>query len=170
MFGLDVEVPVRREVVVTDDGAEDEEGLGARDAPSAAGNVESVGEVAGCAFDDAAGDRPAGGECPVVVDEVGVAVEVLTGFVGGRALITRQLAVVGLGADLVGGLLGVSAEDAGCLDGDPALGVRIGGGVEAAGGGPLGRPRGEVPVAGSFSARPPTEPRGQLGRPPARCL
>ncbi|MCC3767890.1 hypothetical protein [Streptomyces sp. UNOC14_S4] len=88
MFDLDVEVPVRREVVVTDDGAEDEEGLG---------------------------------------------------------------------ADLVGGLLGVSAEDAGCLDGDPVLGVRIGGDVEAAGGGPLGRPCGEVPVTRPFSDAP-TDP------------
>lgn len=44
VFGLHVEVPVRREVVVTDDGAEDEEGFGAWDAPSAAGDVEPVGD------------------------------------------------------------------------------------------------------------------------------
>ncbi|MFJ9131253.1 hypothetical protein ACIRJS_44955 [Streptomyces sp. NPDC102340] len=94
-----------------------EKGLGARDAPSAAGNVESVGdEVAGCAFDNAAGDGPASGEGPVIVDEGGVVGEVLTGFVGG--------------------LLAASAQDTCGLDGNPVLGSRIGGSVEAAGPGP----------------------------------
>ncbi|MFD9864814.1 hypothetical protein [Streptomyces alboflavus] len=50
-----------------------------------------------------------------MVDEVGVVVEVLAGFIGGRALITAQFALVGLGADLVGGLQGASANDAGAL-------------------------------------------------------
>lgn len=99
--------------------------------------IEPIGdEVASRAFGDAAGDRPAGSESPVVVDEVGVIAEVVTGFVDGRPLITCQFVVVGLGADLVGGLLGASVKDTGDLDCGPVLGVRMGGSVEAAGGGP----------------------------------
>src|SRR2546428_7303568 len=111
MFGVDVEVPVRGEVAVAGDCAEDEEGFGARDAPPAAGDVESVGdEMTGGAFDDATGDRPAGGEGSVVVDEVGVVREVVAGLVDARALVLRQPASVGLRAHLAGGLGGASGQ------------------------------------------------------------
>src|SRR6185503_11451611 len=63
VFAGDVPGPVGVVVAVGGDGAEPEHGLGAGQAPAGAGDAHPVGdEVAAGAFDDAGGDRPAGGE------------------------------------------------------------------------------------------------------------
>lgn len=72
------------------------------------------------------------------------------------------MGLVGQGEEFVGDAGGVTGEDRGEPVGGEGFGLVGAGLVEGVRSCPLGRPRGEVPVAGSFSARPPAEPRGQL--------
>ena len=69
-----VPVPVRVQVAADAEGAQPQDGLGAFDAPSGAGDAHPVADqVAAGVFDDAGGDRPAFGQGPRVV-QVGLLV------------------------------------------------------------------------------------------------
>src|SRR5690349_12219778 len=78
--------PVLVPVVVGEDDAEVEDGFGAVGAPAGAGDVHAVfDQVAAGAFDDAGGDRPAGGQGGGVVQVRGLGLEVARGPVRGGA-------------------------------------------------------------------------------------
>ena len=81
VFPGGVPVPVGVEVAAGGDGAHPEHGLGAGQAPAGSGDSEAVAdEVAAGAFDDAGGDRPAGGECRGVVQEGLLGLQVADGL------------------------------------------------------------------------------------------
>src|SRR6266571_6884082 len=85
-FALEVVGPVGVEVAAGDEGPDLEDGFGAVDGPPGAGDVHAVfDQVAAGAFDDAGGDRPAGGEGFGVVQPGGFGFEVSGGFFCGGA-------------------------------------------------------------------------------------
>src|ERR1700734_1623205 len=84
VFAVAVVGPVGVVVAVGVQGAEFEDGFGGGDSPAGAGDVHAVfDQVAAGAFDDAAGDGPAGGQGPGVVQVGGLDVEVAGGAGGG---------------------------------------------------------------------------------------
>src|SRR5258706_8504246 len=136
-FLLDVIGPVGVEVTVGGDGAEFEDGLGAVESPTGAGDVHAVGdEVAAGAFDHAGGDRPAGGQGGGVV-EVALLVQQVGGCgVGWFALGVGEVVVGGLAGDRGGEGAGTAGEDVAGVVADPGFGLAGLVGVETAGGGP----------------------------------
>src|SRR5664279_5293820 len=82
-FLLLVPLPVLVEVAVGDDGAQVQDGFGARGGPPRAGDVHPVlYEESCCAFDDPGGDLPAVGQGGGVVQVRGLGGQVGDGFVG----------------------------------------------------------------------------------------
>lgn len=111
-LSVGVEGPVLREVAVADEGPEGQDGFGSGDASPAASDVEPVGHQMTCgAFDDAAGDRPSGRECLVVVEMGGVVLQVVAGPVRCGPLVCGQAQPVGLCADACDGAEGVAGQD-----------------------------------------------------------
>src|ERR1700746_951272 len=137
VLAAQVKCPVRLEVPVVDDGAEPEDGLGALEAPPGAGDVEAVADqVAGCAFDDAGGDRPSGGECLVVVQVLHVVGQVAHARFHAGLSAFGQPVLAGLGGEGGGDLPGPAGQHRQRLDGDPVFGGRVVPGVGAPGGAP----------------------------------
>src|SRR6201981_2905438 len=125
VLAAQVKCPVRLEVPVVDDGAEPEDGLGALEAPPGAGDVEAVADqVAGCAFDDAGGDRPSGGECLVVVQVLHVVGQVAHARFHAGLSAFGQPVLAGLGGEGGGDLPGPAGQHRQRLDGDPVFGGR----------------------------------------------
>ena len=76
-FALDVRVHERLPLVVEGHAAKVQQGLGAGESPVHPGPLHPVlNDVAAGPFDHAGGDGVAGGEVPIVVDAVAVAVEI----------------------------------------------------------------------------------------------
>jgi hypothetical protein len=139
VFLGDVAGPVGVQVAVGADGAEPQDGLGSFQAPSGAGDAHPVvDQLAAGAFDDAGGDGPPFGEGAGVVQVGG-----LGGQVGQGG--PDDLVVLAAGPGRVRGgevldpaddLAGPAVQDVQALGGDPVLGGRVAGGVEAPGGFP----------------------------------
>src|SRR5271165_6599235 len=83
-----------------------------------------------CALDDAGRDRPAGIQCPVVVQELALVCQVADARVGSGAPAAFQSGGVGLGGDLCGGPVAIAGQHGEGLDCDPVLGSGIAGLVE----------------------------------------
>src|SRR6266702_4179528 len=134
LFLGEVVAPVFVEVAVGGDGAEFEDGFGAVQAPAGAGDVHAVfDEVSAGAFDDAGGDRPAGGQGGGVVEVFLLVVEVVGGGVGVASLLVGQCAAGGGAADRGGDQAGVAGQDLQGLVGDPLLRLGVAFGVETPG-------------------------------------
>ena len=128
-------LPVLVEVVVGDDGAEPEDGLGSGGAPAGAGDVHPVlDQVPCCAFDDAGGDLPAAVQGGGVVQVGGLAGEVGGRLVGAGAFAAAEAGFVGLVSDCGGGIDRAAGQDGAGLVGDPGLGVTVAGVEERPGG------------------------------------
>src|SRR6266568_4922122 len=138
VFAAEVVAPVGVEVAAGDQGAELEDGLGAFEAPSRAGDVHSVlDDVPARALDDTGCDGPALAQCGGVVQVAALVVQVAGALVGSGALGGRVAAGGSAAADPGRGLAGVAVQDLAGLAGDPFLG----GGLAFAEEGPGGLPQ-----------------------------
>ena len=94
-FLLLVPSPVLGEITVGEDGAQPQDGFGARGGPPRAGDVNPVLDQEPCrAFDDPGCDLPAVGRGGGVVQVGGLAGEVGDGFVGAGAFAAAEAAGV----------------------------------------------------------------------------
>ncbi len=111
-FSVGVEGPALREVALTDQGPQGQDGSGSGDSPPAAGDIESVGHQTTCwSFDDAAGDRPSSLGGLVVVEVRGVVLQAAAGPVRRTALISGQAQAVGFGTNAGDGADGAARQD-----------------------------------------------------------
>ena len=123
VLAAEVEVPVVLEVAAGDQGAELEDGLGAFESPSRAGDVHSVlDDVPAGTLDDPGGDGPAFAQRRVVA-EIGVLVVQVAGGLVGAGALGRGVAVGGGAAADPGRDLGCfPVQDLAGLVSDPFLG------------------------------------------------
>src|SRR6266498_3529 len=130
----EVVAPVLLEVVVADDGAHLEDGLGAVEAPAGAGDVHAVlDEMPAGTFDDPGGDRPSTFEGGGIVE-----VRPLTDQVGGALVDGRPGNLVealssGLASDDGGDAGGLALQDCPSPVSDPAFGAGVALVIEAPG-------------------------------------
>ncbi|HUZ55602.1 MAG TPA: hypothetical protein VMU94_24115, partial [Streptosporangiaceae bacterium] len=105
---------------VTDLRAEPEDGFGAVEVPSGAGDLHSVlDEPSGRAFDEPAGYWPAGGEERGVVEVVLLVLQVVCAGVGALAFFRAVAVAGGAAADPGPDVMGLAVQDPGGLVPDP---------------------------------------------------
>ena len=131
-FLLEVVGEVVIQVAGAVQGTEPEDGLGAVQAPSGAGDFHAVfDDPPGRALDETAGHGPSGGEERGVVQVVLLMLEVGGAFVGAGAFGGAVAAGGGAAADPGADVAVLPVQDLGGLLPDPGAGVRVAGVEEA---------------------------------------
>src|SRR5262249_5579340 len=132
MFVCEVVAPVLLEVVVADDGAHLEDGLGAVEAPAGAGDVHAVlDQMPAGTLDDTGGNRPSTLQGSGIVEVRPLADQVAGALVDGRLDRPIEAFPSGLAPNGAGDAGGLALQD--CSGSDPAFGVGVALVVEAPG-------------------------------------